>query len=121
MVAFGLFNPLAYLDVAESLAADGASEADLRTAVNRTYYAVFLTARETLGVEGSNRIHGRVIGELRRHDRFASLQLDALLDLRVLADYDIRVQDPFRTDWRSNYELARRLASFIAPRIEALR
>ena len=106
--------------MAESLVDEGASEAVLRTAVNRTYYAVFLTARDAMGVEGSSHIHGRVIGELSRRDRFASRQLDSLMDLRALADYDVHVQDPFRADWRSNYELARRLASFILPRIEAL-
>ena len=114
------FDPLEYLDVAESLAVWGASEADLRTAVNRTYYAVFLTARDALGVEGSSHIHGRVIGELKRHDRFASRQLDSLLDLRTLADYDVHIQNPFRSDWRDNYELARRLASFVLARLDAI-
>ena len=120
MVTPGSFDPLEYLDVAESLAAAGASEADLRTAVNRTYYAVFLTARDALRVEGSSHIHGRVIGDLKRRDRFASRQLDSLLDLRALADYDVRVQDPFRADWRDNYQLARRLASFVLARLGAI-
>ena len=104
--------------MADSLADHGASEADLRTAVGRAYSAVFLTARDIFQVRGRTRIHGRVIGELRRHDRFASRQLDRLMSLRILADYDLEVQDPLRNDWQRNYRMARRLADFVLGRLQ---
>ena len=42
MVISDSFDPLEFLGVAEYLANNDATEADFRTAVSRTYYAVFL-------------------------------------------------------------------------------
>ena len=81
------------------------------------YYAAFLSAREFLGVTGRSRIHQRVIGELRTHDRVAANQLETLRSIRVVADYDLQVQDPLRNDWQRNYQFARRLAQFILERL----
>ena len=81
------------------------------------YYAAFLSAREFLGVTGRSRIHQRVIGELRTHDRIAANQLETLRSIRVVADYDLQVQDPLRNDWQRNYQFARRLAQFILERL----
>ena len=94
------------------------SEASMRTAVGRIYYAVFLTVRETLGVSGRSRIHGRVIGELRRRDRYAGDQLQKLEGLRVVADYQLDVQSAFDADWQRNYRMARRLADYILGRLQ---
>ena len=82
------------------------------------YYAAFLSAREFLGVTGRSRIHQRVIGELRTHDRIAANQLETLRSIRVVADYDLQVQDPLRNDWQRNYQFARRLAQFILERLQ---
>ena len=117
MVTVRPFDPREYLRVADSLVSQDASEASLRTAVGRIYYAVFLTARETLGVSGRSRIHGRVIGELRRRDRYAGGQLERLEGLRVVADYQLEVQSAFNTDWQRNYQMARRLANFVLERL----
>ena len=112
------FDPQEFLRVADSLVSQDTSEASLRTAVGRIYYAVFLTARETLGVSGRSRIHGRVIGELRRRDRYAGGQLEKLEGLRVVADYQLDVQSAFDVDWRRNYQMARRLANFVLGRLQ---
>ncbi len=103
--------------MADTLASDGSSEAELRTAVGRAYGAAFLFARDMLGVQGRTHIHGRVIGELHRYDRLASRQLDALMNLRSVADYDLEVRDPLRTDWQRNYQMARSLANFELERL----
>ena len=118
MVTLRSFDPEEFLRVADSLVLQDTSEASLRTAVGRIYYAVFLTARETLGVSGRNRIHGRVIGELRRRDRYAGGQLERLEGLRVVADYQLDVQNPFEDDWQRNYQMARRLADFVLERLQ---
>ena len=121
MVALVPFDPVEFVMVAESLAATDSSEADLRTAVGRLYYAAMLTARDTLGVAGGRRVHGRVIGELRRHDKIASIQLGRLHDLRALADYDTNIQDPLKADWRRNYNSARNLTAFVMRRLADIR
>ena len=117
MVTVDSFDPLRFLPVAESLAGDDATEADLRTAVSRTYYAVFLTAREKFQVEGRRNIHGRVVGALRIYDKDAGLQLKKLIDLRVLADYHLEIQNSSDRNWHDNYRKARRFAAFILERL----
>ena len=117
MVTSELFDPSGFLRIAESLAARDSSEASLRTAINRTYYAALLASREALQVSGTRHIHGRVIGELRRHDRRAGDQLEKLEILRGLADYHLEVTDPLRSDWSRNYELAHRFARFVLRRL----
>ena len=111
------FTPLDFLRTAEFLAERDSSEADLRTAVGRTYYAVLLTAADSLGVAAGQHIHTRAIGELLKYDREAGLQLRQLKNLREIAVYDLDVQDPLRTDWRHNYQLARAVAAFVLGRI----
>ena len=111
------FNPLDFLRTAEFLAERDSSEADLRTAVSRTYYAVLLTVVDSLGVIAGQHIHTRAIGELTRYDQPAGLQLRQLKNLREIADYDLDVQDPLRTDWRRNYQMARAFAAFVLGRI----
>ena len=111
------FNPLDFLRTAEFLAERDPSEAGLRTAVSRTYYGVMLAAADSLGVAAGQHMHTRVIGALFRHDARAGRQLRQLMRLRVLADYDLDVQNPLRTDWRRNYQMARAFAAFVLGRI----
>lgn len=111
------FNPLDFLRTAEFLAERDPSEAGLRTAVSRTYYAVLLAAADSLGVTAGQHMHTRALGALLRHDEQAGKRFRQLMRLRVLADYDLDIQDPLRTDWRRNYRLARSYAAFVLGRI----
>ena len=94
MVISDYFDPLEFLRVAESLAAGDTSEANLRTAVSRTYYAVFLVMRERFEVEGKRNIHGRVIGAVYAYDKMAGERLQKLEALRILADYRFQTWTP---------------------------
>ena len=117
MVISDSFDPLEFLRVAESLAAGDASEANLRTAVSRTYYAVFLVIRERFGVEGKRNIHGRVIGAVYAYDKAAGERLQKLEALRALADYRLRDLDTLDRNWQDNYRKAHRFADFILQRL----
>ena len=120
MISQPSFDPLDLLRVAEFLAERDSSEASLRTAVSRTYYGVMLNARETFGVVGGRHSHNRIIQALRRRDRYAGDQLHQLKDLRVLADYDLDVRDPLRTNWRRNYRLAQSFADLAINRLRQI-
>ena len=114
------FDPLDLLRVAEFLAERDSSEASLRTAVSRTYYGVLLAVTDSLGVSRGRSIHARAIGALRRRDQYAGEQLRSLMNLRVLADYDLDVRDPLRTNWRRNYRLARSFADLVIIRLRRI-
>ena len=114
------FDPLDLLRVAEFLAERDSSEASLRTAVSRTYYAVLLAVSDELGVARGRNIHSRAIGELERRDQYAGSQLQRLMVLRILADYELEVQDPYRTNWRLNYQMARRYANSVVNRLRRI-
>ena len=85
--------------------------------MSRTYYAVFLTAREKFQVEGRRNIHGRVTGVLRIYDKDAGDQLRKLEILRILADYRLVIQNSSDRNWRDNYRKAHRFAAFILDRL----
>ena len=116
-ITYDSFDPLEFLSVAESLSVDDVTEADLRTAVSRTYYAVFLMAREKFRVAGKRNIHGRVIGAVRIYDRMAGVQLHKLETLRILADYHLQDLETLDRNWRDNYRKARNFATFILDRL----
>ena len=62
----------------------------LRSMVNRAYYAAHLTAKqvcEDRGLEGSGRSHERVVHALSQHWKVESKKLDQLRMLRNDADY----------------------------------
>jgi uncharacterized protein (UPF0332 family) len=87
------FDPLLFLDLAEAMDCD--TEAQVRTVINRSYYAVFLRARDNLDDQGliskSNLgdDHGKVIRALKSHKRVtAGMQLDDLREMRRDADYE---------------------------------
>ena len=98
------FDPGDFLTLARSLASKpGATEAELRTAVSRAYYAVFLKARENLVRLGrmsptqSGGDHGPVIATLRGHGGPHGDQLDKLRRNRGQADYQLEppIDAPF--------------------------
>ena len=116
------FDPADFLRVANELASEGHDEAFLRTAVGRAYYAVFLQAREFLGLRGQRRhIHNTVISRLKRTDFAAGTQLDKLETLRGQADYELLVEDPIHRDWHSNWNTASNYAQHILRRLQRLR
>ena len=111
------FDPGQFFAVTETLASREQSEAALRTAVGRAYYSVFLRARRALNVLGSRNIHNRVISEVRRLDRPTGDSLGKLEELRIRADYDLDVEDPFFTDREANWRKARAFATYVLRRI----
>lgn len=115
------FDPLDFLAVARSLAANQ-REAELRTAVGRAYYALFLLARDKLAVSGGPNVHQRVITQLRGRPgyRAAADQLDALRRLRVVADYEPLPTDAARRNWEANWARADVLAGRLLGRLQTL-
>jgi uncharacterized protein (UPF0332 family) len=91
------FDPQGFLDLADSLvSAPSPNEAELRSAVSRSYYALFLKARENLA--SSDKItpsrsatdHRTVITALKSSGGKEGHVLDKLLTQRHRADYDLR-------------------------------
>lgn len=86
-------NPLDFLHLARRLV--GGNEAERRSAVSRSYYAVFLRARENLSRTGAitptggGRDHRIVIRTLRSLDLATGNMVDRLRTLRGRADYNL--------------------------------
>ena len=93
-------DPSDFLEVARALIKGDPSEAYLRTAVGRAYYAAFLQARDAAGLrnEGSG-IHEEVIKHYsnRKDQRIVGNRLSDLRKVRNRADYkpgqSVSVQD----------------------------
>jgi hypothetical protein len=80
--------------LAKRLAAQQATEAGIRTAISRLYYAAHLTARQKAWekgwVEESDKpVHARVISSLRRKNRAQGDRLDLLRECREHSDYHL--------------------------------
>lgn len=91
------FDPTGFLRIARSLVSRGdADEAELRTAVGRAYYGVFLVARERLTSTGeitptwTSEDHWAVITALRSRGGPFGDQLHRLRRERNRDDYDLR-------------------------------
>lgn len=113
------FDPADFLALARALAGTtDPSEAELRTAISRAYYAVFLKARENLVRLGritptqSGEDHGLVIATLRGHGGPHGDQLDKLRRNRGQADYQL--EPPIDARF-ANSVLS--LATYLFPRI----
>lgn len=90
------FNPQEFYTLARSLAETSILEANLRTAISRTYYAAHLLAREWLrtgGWEPTGRgtDHSEVIRKLKDRGRYRQLgfMIDELREFREHADYHL--------------------------------
>jgi len=90
------FDPADFLRLAQALSeAQSSAEAEFRSAASRTYYAVFLEARERLinrGQLAPNRTgagHLAVGRALRFRNRLVGNEFDRLRRLRNRADYDV--------------------------------
>ena len=95
--ARALFDPEGFLEIARSLAhKTNATEAELRTAVGRAYYGVFLQAREVLAAAGeitptgTQVDHQSVVGALRSRGGSSGNQLHKLRRARNQDDYHLR-------------------------------
>jgi hypothetical protein len=91
------FDPAGFLTIARTLVGRGnADEAELRTAVGRAYYGVFLVARERLTQTGeiiptwTSDDHWIVITALRSRGGPYGDQLHRLRGERNRDDYDLR-------------------------------
>lgn len=115
------FDPLGFFDVAKRIAQSG-GEANLRTAVGRTYYAAFLVARHKTGIRKRKRrksVHQLVIEEIRSRQGYKSTgdELDDLFWLRIQADYYLVPDQPYE-NWPDNWMRAQRIFQRILPKLQ---
>jgi hypothetical protein len=115
------FNPREFHDVAVQITAHSQSEACLRSAINRMYFAAFWLARTKTGIppkppkRGS---HAEVITQLKKRGfRTEADQLDKLRALRVAADYDLMPDEPMDRDWLRNWQKATNLIASLLVRL----
>lgn len=94
-----MFDPKGFMDIARIMAhKSGASEAELRTAVGRAYYGVFLQAREILGATGeisptwAPQDHQLVVDALKDRGGPGGNQLHKLRTARNRDDYRLTWQ-----------------------------
>jgi len=114
-------DPLEFFNVAKQVAQAG-SEAALRTAVGRTYYAAFLVARERTGIrkrKGRKSVHQLVIDKIRKREGYKTTgdALDDLFWLRIQADYFLVPETEYR-DWVSNWSRAQGILQRILPKLQ---
>jgi hypothetical protein len=105
------FHPEQYYSLAKRLAADlneSDREANLRAAVSRAYYAVFLIARDKANVRGKDAVHGQTKAAVQARSFAAGGEYEALRQMRVHADYLLQSGDPgydaAYDDWQRNWE-----------------
>lgn len=123
------FNPTEFFLLANHLAANNSNEAGLRTAVGRVYYAAYLIALYHLYPDGriprsrirhqpTNRrgSHATVIDDVVDRDSALGTKLNALMELRVQADYRL-VPEAGYQDWNVNWQQADVLVKQLLPRL----
>lgn len=114
------FNPLRFLELAKDLAKSN-DESNLRTAVGRAYYAIFLTIRKKLGVDNEYEVHAAVFNRLvRLRKTMINTQLSEMKRLRVTADYEITPVNEDHEDWRKNWERQDLLANTLLSHVKSL-
>ena len=112
------FDPLEFLALARTLTDLGDNEANLRTAVGRAYYAVFLVARQRTGVStASGTAHGDVVRALRARDRALADQLGRPRRLRNVADYELVPVNAADRNWAKNWQEIDTIARHMLPRV----
>jgi hypothetical protein len=113
------FDPLTFLALARDLAAGSAEEANLRTAVSRAYYAIFLVIRDWVGLVGRDRVHHKILQVLgRRNQQGIGTLLNDLRRLREIADYQPIPEDPDARDWLNNWREAERIVGRLTPLLQ---
>ena len=85
-----MFDPAEFLKLAEKLLTQ--NEANIRTAISRSYYASFLHVREVAGLGGLKmpRVHREVVRFLYGRNPLAANTLHLLRRLSNSADYDLK-------------------------------
>lgn len=111
------FDPLNFLDLAYALGEQTESEAHLRAAAGRAYYAMFLTARGRLGIRPSRKDQVETLSKLKRAHYGTGEKLGRLLGLRTEADYHLTASHPGYVDWVQNWARAKGYVEDILPRI----
>jgi hypothetical protein len=114
------FDPLRFLAVAEELARPAADEPELRTAVSRAYYALYLSARDQLGEKAGKGERAKTMTALNRRDPGLKQKLALLERLRVAADYHLVPRPPYDGTWKENWLEASQLVEDIQPRLARL-
>ena len=115
-------DPLEFLGLARELGGRS-EEAALRAAVGRAYYALFLLAREKLGIPLTTAdVHSHVARVLRGQPGFWKVASDlrVLRALRNVADYQLMPDDPDDRDWSENWARAHRIVRRVLPKLQAL-
>lgn len=81
-------------------------------AVGRTYYGLFLVAREQLGIVASRGVHDAVSRELATRELGdLGSKIGQLRSVRELADYQLVPSNPRWRDWTWNWRYVRRIAN----------
>lgn len=117
------FDPLGFLKVAQDLASVG-GEAQLRAAVGRAYYALFLLARGRTGAYPTSKnqsAHSVVISAVGASRGFAvANELNQLKKLRITADYELMPTKPGEQDWAKNWARAQWLVGRLLPVLSSI-
>jgi hypothetical protein len=110
-------DPLDFWRLAQTLGGAEADDPQLRTAVGRAYYAVFLIARQTTGVVDRHDAHTKVLRRLNERSLGAAgSELDQLRKLREVADYELRPELARHRGWHVNWLRASALVDRILKR-----
>jgi hypothetical protein len=114
------FDPLHFLALARELG-ESDDENKLRTAAGRAYYAVYLIARDRLGVVQTNNAHAEVLTRLSRRGGTALQgQMFKLMTLRQVADYQLSPDEESCKNWKNNWIRQEKLAERLLPQIERM-
>jgi hypothetical protein len=98
------FEPRDFIPVAERLANHPSGEAELRTAIGRAYYAVFLVARDKFGISARNKqVHRDTQIALKKKNFAAGDMLGKLHRLRKVSDYELIPSNLAHHDWQKNW------------------
>ncbi|TKJ30154.1 MAG: hypothetical protein CEE40_05775 [Chloroflexi bacterium B3_Chlor] len=116
------FDPLHFVGLGQRLAQVATTECELRTAVGRAYYGLFLLARDRRGITGRDRVHVRTINAVKSQAGYwaTGCQLDDLRELRCVADYEVVPEKPQDRDWQVNWSRALNIVNHISPKLQRL-
>lgn len=112
------FDPIAFLELAEEIAAAKIDEAHYRAAIGRAYYALFLLYREKMHAYSRANSHQAVREAMQKHPelRAAASQLSSLHEMRKAADYDL-VPDSKYKNWESNWKRSQEISKWLLLRL----
>jgi uncharacterized protein (UPF0332 family) len=100
------FNPRGFLHLAEQLVQYDPTEAQYRTAIGRSYYAMLHVLLAKVKVKGGRGVHARLARTLLKQNRPVGEQLATLRRLRDIADYQLWPMETTDRNWRENWEQA---------------